>query len=279
MPYKSRLQMACPFMAVLILLACGLFTVPNPTPAPIQPADTVAPPRDTPTQLPPPATLPPPTATLPPPSPRATITPIPPPEWVTDFAEPILAEISSRPPDLEDNFLTKSGSWSWETDVFGAWKKNIQDGEALLNNAAIYNKQISFHDFAVEVEIRHVSGQGQGILGIGNGSQIGYYLRIQSNSASIFRSKGEGKESSLVFEGDFQRTSKVHVLVIVKGSRIAFFVNQQTFGYFEDEIYRLYRGTSPLLFLQVQGYGIDDDNTKYAFSEFKVWNITKLEVP
>ncbi len=272
MPNKKRLRVTFLLLTALVLLACGLFSSSDPTPAPTQATDTSAPPTDTPTSAPP-------TSTLPPPSPRPTITTTPAPEWVADFAEPILAEISNRPPDLEDNFMAKSGGWSWDTDVFGAWRKKIQDGEALLNNAAIYNKQISFHDFAVEVEIRHVSGQGQGILGIGNGSQIGYDLWIQSNSASIFRSKGEGKENSLVFAGDFQRTSKVHVLVIVKGSRIAFFVNRQTFSYFEDEIYRLYRGTSPLLFLQAHGHGIDDDNTKYAFSEFKVWNITKLEVP
>jgi hypothetical protein len=275
MPNKKSPRTTCLVLTSLALLACGIFSAPVTTPAPIQPTDTPAPPTDTPTQLPPPATLPP-TATLPP---RPTIASTPAPEWVTDFAEPILTHIASRPPDMEDNFMTKTGGWSWETDVFGAWRKNIQDGEALLINAAISNKQISFHDFAAEVEIRYVSGQGQGVVGIGNGSQIGYNLYIQSNSASILRGTGEGKERSLMYEGDFQRTPKVHVRVIVKGSRIAFFVNQQPFGYFEDETYRLYRGASPLLFLQANGYRIDGDNTKYAFSNFKVWDITKLKAP
>ncbi|HRQ24240.1 MAG TPA: hypothetical protein PLF42_12505, partial [Anaerolineales bacterium] len=48
-------------------------------------------------------------------------------------------------------------------------------------------------------------------------------------------------------------------------------LNQQPFGYYEDDHYRLYRGSVPYVALKSEGV--------HAFSEFKVWNITKLEAP
>jgi hypothetical protein len=103
MPANKSIVKIYPLVTTIILIACVLFSAPNPMPAPVQPTDASPPPTDTPTSAP--LTL-----TPPPPSPRPTITPTPAPEWVTNFAEPILAETASRPPDIEDNF-------GWATDA------------------------------------------------------------------------------------------------------------------------------------------------------------------
>lgn len=50
MPGKNRLK-SIPLLTILALLACGLFSSPDPTPAPIQPPDTLAPPTPSPTPI------------------------------------------------------------------------------------------------------------------------------------------------------------------------------------------------------------------------------------
>ncbi|MDP1624750.1 MAG: hypothetical protein Q8L64_03165, partial [bacterium] len=43
MPNKKSRRTTCLVLASLTLLACSVFTIPNPTPTPIQPTDTPAP--------------------------------------------------------------------------------------------------------------------------------------------------------------------------------------------------------------------------------------------
>jgi hypothetical protein len=245
--------------AALILLACGLFSAPVTTSTPIQLTDTPAPPIDTPTPLPP-------TATLPPPSPRPTITSTPAPEWVTNFAEPILTEIASRPPDIEDNFGFDTGAWklaTWQAE----WRKSVKNGEMILTHASAQHQGIKFHDYVVEVQARQVEAGQHGIQFINtpwDSKNSGIYCKL---TVGHFGCSVEQP----AFNKDVPFRPVNSFLIIVKGGQIAAYLNGQPFGYFEDDRYRLYRGSVPYVALNSSGV--------HAFSEFKVWNITKLEVP
>ena len=265
MSNKKQLRITSLLLTALALIACGLFTAPNPTPTPIQATDTSSPPTDTPTQLPPPATLPP-TATLPPPSPRPTITTTPAPEWVTKFAEPILVEISSRPPDIEDNFGWATDAWTlagWQAE----WRKSVKNGEMILTGGNAQHQGIKFHDYVIEVKARQVEAGQHGIEFMNT--------PWDSISSGIYCKLTVGHFGCSVKQPAFNKDVPFRTVntltVIVKGGQIAAYLNQQPFGYFEDDRYRLYRGSVPYVALKSEGV--------HAFSEFKVWNITKLEAP
>jgi hypothetical protein len=274
MPDNKSPRITYLILTSLVLFACGILTAPNPTPAPIQPTDTATPPTETPTRLPPP------TATLQPPSPRATITTTPAPEWVTDFAEPILAEISSRPPDLEDNFGWDTDAWEIShRDVTVNWKKSLKNGEMLLTGVTVQNHSIKFYDYVVEVNIRptrQTTDHGYGIefsngMGDFSGNNIvscGIRFRNNTANSGTFFSYCVGQQ----FEGEITLRPAFLFRLIVKGGRIAIYVEDKPLVYYEDDRYRLYRGGAPQFYLGAGAEAI-------AFSNFKVWNITKLEVP
>jgi hypothetical protein len=254
---KKSLKAITMLLAALALLACRLFTTTEIVSAPIQPTDTPMPTTEAPTPLPP-------TVTLPPPSPRPTITATPAPEWVTDFAEPILAEISSRPPDLKDDFFHDTGAWKihWQAE----WRKSIRNGEMILTGGNIHYQGIKFHDYVVEVKARQVEAGIHGIefTNTPRVSISGFYCKL--TVGHFFCSVDQP-----AFNWDVPFRTVNTLTVIVKGGQIAAYVNQQPIGYFEDDRYRLYRGSVPYV-------GLSSENVA-AFSEFKVWNITKLEVP
>lgn len=257
MPDNKSPRITYLILTSLVLFACGIFTAPNPTPTPIQPTDTSVLTTDTPTPLPP-------TATLPPPSPRATITSTPAPEWVTDFAEPILAEISSRPPDLEDNFGWDTGAWKFHGQA--EWRKSIRNGEMILSGGNIQYQGIKFHDYAVEVKARQVEAGIHGIEFTNAPRDFigGFYCKL---TVGHFYCSVE--QPAFNWDAPFRTVNTL--TVIVKGGQIAAYFNQQPIGYFEDDRYRLYRGAVPYV-------GLVSEKVA-AFSEFKVWNITELEVP
>lgn len=278
MPDKKPQRTTCLVLASLVLFACGLFSGPNPipTPVPIQPTDTATPPTETPTRLPPP------TATLPPPSPRATITTTPAPEWVTEFAEPILTHIASRPPDLEDHF-------GWATDAWvvphfqAEWRKSVRNGEMIISGGNIRFQGVKFHDYVVEVKAREIRAGWYGIEFANYypfqhppSGQGGISCSFQVLDTNVDFGCNLGFHEELTNFNEEIIHNPVHAfLLIVKGGRIAAFLDEKPIGYIEDDRYRLYRDSTPYvaLFSDMGSEGI------HAFSEFKVWNITKLEVP
>jgi hypothetical protein len=275
MPDKRQFGMTVLLLTTLTLIACGLLSAPTLEPAPIQPTNTSAPPTNTPTQL-----LP--SATLPPPSPRPTITPTPAPEWVTNFAEPILAEISSRPPDLEDNFSHDTGAWIVPHFV-AEWRKSIKGSEMIITGGVIRYQGINFHDYAVEVKAREIESGNHGI-DFANYYPFQHPPSGQGGISCNFQVWDTNTHfgCSIDFHKEFININKeiiqsrVHTfLLIVKGGRIATYLDGKSIGYFEDDRYRLYRDSVPYV-------GLFSDmkmESVHAFSEFKVWNITKLEVP
>jgi hypothetical protein len=268
-PNKKRLRVTFLLLTALVLLACGLFSSSDPTPAPIQPTDTPVPPTDT-------STPPPPTVTLPPPSPRPTITATPAPEWMTDFAEPILAEISSRPPDLKDDFSHDTNAWelhAWQAE----WRKSIKDDEMVLMDAGAIYQGINFHDYVVAVSARQIKSGWHGIDFANypwhqpsSPEQIGFNCSFKVWGRNVHFGCGIYGEHTDINK-EITNPPTHTFLLIVKGGRIATYLDNKPIGYFEDDRYRLYRGSVPYV-------ALFSENVT-AFSEFKVWNITKFETP
>jgi hypothetical protein len=192
---------------------------------------------------------------------------------VTEFAEPILVEISSRPPDLEDNFGWDTGAWvvaPWGAE----WRKSIKNGEIILSQVSVQYQGIKFHDYVVQVRVRRIEAGWHGIE-FGNypvhpPSEVGF--------SCLFKVLGRNAHFSCSLAGKFTdidreiATQPIHTfLLIVKGGRIATYLDGKPISYFEDDRYRLYRDIAPSFWLS--------SGSVHAFSEFKVWNITKLEVP
>jgi hypothetical protein len=278
MDRKMRVTPVC-FFLLLALLACRFFS-PEPKPMPEQlsvdftptlmtlsPVATQTSTSPTETQV-----LVLSTATLPTQTPRPTRTATPAPEWMTDFAEPILAYISNHPPDMGDNFGYDTGAWmlaSWSAE----WRKSIRNGEMILEKANVQYQGIKFHDYVVQVKTRQIAAGWHGIE-FSNAPRdwelggMGCTFMLWSENA-FFGCGSVGEQTDVSKQVTFR--PKNSLTVIVKGGRIATYLNEQPFGYFEDDRYRLYRGTLPYV-------GLFSSNV-HAFSEFKVWNITKFEIP
>jgi hypothetical protein len=264
MPDNKSPRTTCLILASLVLFACGLFVTPNQTPAPIQPSDTAAPRTDTPTQLPP-------TVTLPPPSPRPTITTTPAPEWMTDFAGPILAHIASRPPDFEDDFEPRSNAWAvadWGAD----WRMKFESGKMVVTECYMSYQGIKFNDFVVEVTVSWVSGRGD----------IGIMFRDELCRFWVKPDFGMEAYCQKVVSGKMERTNiilkeykisgpnLVQLRLIAKGGRFAFYLDGKPMGYFEDEVMNIGRQLTLMVELQ---------DTTGAFDDFKIWNISDLKIP
>ena len=78
-----------------------------------------------------------------------TVTSTPQPAWVTDFADPVLAYIANRPPDILDEFNSVSSSWE-----YGSWcSKPVIINSEIFIDCGINNQQFSFNDFVAEIDV------------------------------------------------------------------------------------------------------------------------------
>jgi hypothetical protein len=208
-------------------------------------------------------------------TPKPTSTSTPAPAWITDFADPILADIASRAPDIEDDFTTASSAWvlgGWCAD----WRKSVKDGEMVITGCPVQNTQITFHDYVLEIDSRPVNSDLLADIHFDNGSARWYMERVDNGGVNIHDVSSNiptlSKESSF--------SSPVHIRIIVKKSQMAFFVNDEPIGYLEDKKFSLYRGIYPTIELISDSNFVNNGGEAVmAYSNFKVWNLTNLEIP
>lgn len=188
----------------------------------------------------------------------------PTPDWVTDFAEPILAYIEERPPYVEDQFASKNAAWDGlRTDQGDSMI--INNNQALIN-ATYKNKSINFFDYVVGVTLHHNSDIYAGFE-LGNSSAVDTHFYIRSDGHWVVRLQWE----NYLF-GDTDPAASYRLQVIVKGSHFAFIINSDPVAYFEYDDFRLYRGDSPVV-------ALSSERGEAVFSNFKAWNITSFDVP
>jgi hypothetical protein len=202
------------------------------------------------------------------PSPTATVTATPLPDWVTDFAQPILNAIASRAPNYQDDFT--AGSGGWQGDESCGRRMEHLDGEILMTGCALRRPNIDYSDFVVEFDARLYPG-----------------VKSDSEWRFNFRDMGNANPNNsiqLTFSGDvflhfykdditydFPRAANPgnlsnHIMVIGKGSRIAIYLNNQPLFYYPNSIIRYgdfyFRGYSTL-----------------AVDNFRIWNIDDISIP
>jgi basic membrane protein A len=231
-------------------------------------ASTLTPP---PTEL---AAAPPPTATAmaaaPLPSPTAG------PSWITDFAEPILMAIAGRPPDFQDEFDDGSGGW-YRDGYCGDWRMRIEDGELILANCGAHRDNIDYPDFVAEVEGRIFADP------VGDAGWLVVFRDIRGPAYLVSVRPGGSVELG-GFEGGFREFSGTahdsygtnHLLLIAKGSRFAFYINDQPLYYIEDDSF----GWGEIWLRAHGGDEFEAGNpTYFAFDNFRIWDISDVSVP
>jgi|GEM_PF-4407530 len=193
------------------------------------------------------------------------------PAWVTDFAEPVLANISGRPPDIQDQFQSSSDAWEHQNNSYITWQKSVKKGEMLLAGVTAYNHSIKSHDYVVELSIRPTIETSQQWYGIDllnrddYGGRPAYRFRTDS-SMFYFECREQRFEEEITLRPNFL------FRLIVKDGRIAIYIDDKPIIYCKDDRYRLFRGDPPTFSITV---GLDT----VAFSDFKVWDITSLRLP
>lgn len=208
-------------------------------------------------------------------TPQPTSTSTPAPAWITDFADPILADIASRPPDIEDNFTSASSAWVLKGNIGNDWQKEVIDGEMVITGWSV-DRQINFHEYVLEIDARPVKSNMLADIYFDNGSAIGYKLRIDYGSANVY--DGNSSVPSLSKESSF--SSPVHIRIIVKKSQMAFYINQEPLGYLENKNFYLYRGPYTTIELSAdRSLDNNEGEAVMAYSNFKVWNIADFVIP
>jgi|GEM_PF-6675224 len=87
------------------------------------------------------------------------------PLWVTDFADPILAEVADRKPDFEDDFSRNRGWLNMMPGLVWPLYAERYDGMLFLRlpegtkDSILYNSRINRRNFVLTLEFRFVHNQ------------------------------------------------------------------------------------------------------------------------
>jgi len=275
-----------PKIALFILLV-GLVACSGPTPTATLPPPTL-------TTVPTLTVTFTPTATLtltPEPTATATLTKTPVPHPAQVFAEPLLASIAGRKPDYHDEFSNlKSG---WESNIFSdpccSGFTYYQEGEYVLVAAsplkpgqpngrnAVWgdNRTIipSIRNYVLEIEQRWVSGRGDVILFLCDGTECfnlwlpdsaGMDLFLESMASTNRLELGQCRDRNLTWPPD----QIVKIRVVKMGQELAVFANDQPACY--GNIPAKYHYRLNLIRLRVDNLGTDAP-AEVHWDNLKVW--------
>jgi hypothetical protein len=200
-------------------------------------------------------------------TPRPSPTLTPQPEWVRDFAQPILEAISQRAPDFKDDF--GAGSSGWQASTWCGSRMEYVDGGLVVSDCRLSRPGINYKDFVFEFDAHLLPGVSSDSTWTLN------YRDIGGPNHSIHVSyAGDVKLGfyDLQEVEPFPRVARAgnesnHFLVIARGATIAIFINDIP----------LYSTEAP-----VPTYGDFQflaDNTVLGIDNVKVWNLGNLDLP
>ena len=227
------------------------------------------------------------------PTPTLTHTPTPSlADLAKAFAEPILAAIAGRPPDYQDDFGNSGSGWAIATKERG--QVGYKDGKYFMRSTTTesavgcWDRTPVFSDFVVSLDVQAVSGGNSredgwiivlrdwrepnpapyGFYGVTGGvtsGQVGMhkFYREQAESGS---SPGRLFNAPHVLKTGYEMN---RVMVVLKGPRMALYVNGSPIGLGYDELWS--RGTLGL----VAGTG-SDTPLEVHFDNLKIWDISGL---
>ena len=192
------------------------------------------------------------------PRPTATATPIP--AWINDFAEPILAAIENRRPDLQNDYSTDS-------KVFAACSSDsdckVTNGVLVMKNIAHWAVSIAAdpNDFIWIMEFTPKVVNGTSGMDFG---WHGYHVSLSPTSSSIFFIDTKIGD----YRSDIGKDITSRVLVIVKGDRVAIFLNDRPIHYQDG----LKNGKGSLQFDTYQSSG----STEIHIDNVKFWRLNDI---
>ncbi|MBN1937914.1 MAG: protein kinase [Anaerolineae bacterium] len=201
------------------------------------------------------------------------------------FAEPILAAIANRAPDVQDDFSDPESGWSVQSDSDG--QMGYKDGEYMVQaspgKGTSGNRNLAYADFVVEFDARFVSGEGESsawsLIFRNSPSQWRDRYQMLVNQSGqvglLVDSADETGYWAIPFEkADLKPASETnHFLVIAQGPYIAIYVNGQPLGLAHDDRY----GSGQLSFGASSNR--QEVTTRVHFDNFKLWDIANLTQP
>ncbi|KAF0108491.1 MAG: hypothetical protein FD146_1065 [Anaerolineaceae bacterium] len=227
--------------------------------------------------------------------PSSTFTATPPPAWIADFAEPILEAIANRPPTYQDDFSNPASGWYIGTttghpDVLISGDRRYSNGEyrVIANGATTAeptvcsggpDENVGIHaDFVAEFDVRFVSGnEGDWQIQFHRIDKGLYSLSLDRDNVVRF-SKCDptpGCEGIASYSGgqinDGQEWN--HMLLIVRGAKMAAYTNGSPILYLDDKTYSdKFRAGD--FSLSVCNGGIVPMETRW--DNFRLWDISDL---
>jgi len=201
--------------------------------------------------------------------PKPTTTTIP--SWVVNFANPILAYLSNRQPDFEDDFESKSSAWAvaeWCAD----WRMKYENGKLLVDECYIQYQRDSFNDYVADVTLSLVSQKGEIGMKFRNGLCHIVFSQNFGMEASCEKVINGKMTTTDIFYKDYNlhNSGAAHLRLIAKGGRFAFYLDGEPAGYFEEDA--INTGKQISLTVEVGG-------TIGTFDDFKIWDISEVEIP
>ena len=199
--------------------------------------------------------------------PKSTTTPVP--SWVTDFAEPILAEISKHPPTVNDDLHDNSGGWVASASWNSTPKLEFVGGELLFGCWADRSK-MAYKDFVLEFDTHFIQG-APGVSKLRINFRRYYLWEIDyAGNISLW---WEPKTSEAVRNHNistkgygFYRTNRI--LIIIKGNQYALYVNDIPIYYWDD---RYFFTVEPIHF-----YADCQKAHTVALDNLKIWDLETI---
>ncbi len=221
---------------LLFALACMLVDFSRPTPT-TTPTET---PLETPTFI----LLPTQTATPSPVHPLSLSEPIPP--WIKDFSDPIFEAVANHPPAFEDDFSGYNLGWLYFNygSQAGPFYAPIQDESLTLkipgkNNrrdSMVYNSNLIRRDFVLSLDFKFGKTQPDDTLRF-------QFNQSADQSVILDLSKHEDWSFDWSFHNSLQSHAGryyyfspeyINVLIVMKGSECAVFLNHDPLDYLSD---------------------------------------------
>jgi len=201
------------------------------------------------------------------------------PQWVIDFAQPILDDIRSRPPDFQDTFDLKSPHWVEEPECRQHGKIEIGGGKLLISNCPARYTAADFTDYVIEVDAAYEAGEHEqgGVLIEFRDRACGFAIGWNS---FVFAECGRDDTGVNARKGiqmknyRWKERQAVTMLLIVKGPRFGFYIDGKPADTFRDD--RFAEGGWVLGGLGQLG---PDVYRLVSFDNLKVWDITGLVLP
>jgi len=254
---------------VLILGAAALACSLSPKFAPV-----IAPVPATVTATVTPTVSPAPTMTRTPPP---TVTATPEPAWVKDFAQPILLRVAGQEPDIQDTFDDNSGGWRCLKNWHRNYSMEFIEGELVMDPCALSRGNMAFADFVLEFDMHFLKGaQSQDRFRIIFRNQASADIGVPEAYKIFFSPFGDievylppfdRKKIEFNVKLPDPRPESDHIVLIVKGSRIALLHNATPVIDLHDSTI-LRRGG-----LQFETYN------SVAIDNLKIWDLTGIADP